>query len=312
MKYPHEISLIDIKLEGIDDFAAAYLMLQDGKAAFIEAGTTHAVPSFMRALEEEGLTEDDVLYVMPTHVHLDHAGGAGRLMELCPNAQLVIHPRGAFHMRDPSKLLAGAEGVYGKERVAETYGELVPVDEERIIVAEDNYQLDFNGRELLFMDTPGHAKHHYCIYDETSKGVFSGDTFGLSYRQFDTADDIFIFPTTTPVQFDPVALKASIERIAALKPERIFLTHYGMIEDIQPFVKRLHDLIDALVSMAHEHQHSSNRTADISRDMLECFKSEVQQSGTKLSESEIDALLAADIALNTAGLEVWLDYQQRS
>lgn len=312
MKYPHNISLIDIKLEGNDDFAAAYLMLQDGKAAFIESGTTHAVPSFMAALESEGLTAKDVLYIMPTHVHLDHAGGAGRLMELCPNAQLVIHPRGAFHMKDPSKLLAGAEAVYGKERVAETYGELVPVDEKRIIEAEDNYQLDFNGRELLFLDTPGHAKHHYCIYDKTSRGVFSGDTFGLSYRQFDTADDIFIFPTTTPVQFDPLALKASIERIAALKPQRIFLTHYGMIEDIQPLVKRLHDSIDVLVSIAHEHQDSSNRTAEISSKMLECFKREVQETGTNLSETEIDALLAADIALNTAGLEVWLDYQQRS
>ncbi len=310
MKYPHNISLIDIKLEGNDDFAAAYLMLQGGKAAFIESGTTHSVPSFMRALEGEGLTAEDVLYVMPTHVHLDHAGGAGRLMELCPNAQLVIHPRGAFHMKDPSKLQAGAEAVYGKERVAETYGELVPVDEERIIVAEDNHELDFNGRELLFIDTPGHAKHHYCIYDKTSKGVFSGDTFGLSYRQFDTADDIFIFPTTTPVQFDPLALKLSIERIAALNPERIFLTHYGMIENIQPYVKRLHDLVDTLVTIAHEHQDSSNRTTDISRDMLACFKREVHASESTLPDTEIEKLLAADVALNTAGLEVWLDYQQ--
>ena len=114
------------------------------------------------------------------------------------------------------------------------------------------------------------------------------------------------------MQFDPLALKASIERIAALKPQRIFLTHYGMIEDIQPLVKRLHDSIDVLVSIAHEHQDSSNRTAEISSKMLECFKREVQETGTNLSETEIDALLAADIALNTAGLEVWLDYQQRS
>ena len=312
MKYPHDITLIDVKLEGKDDFAAAYLMQHARKAAFIESGTTHAVPSFMRALEAAGLTADDVLYVMPTHVHLDHAGGAGRLMELCPNATLVIHPRGAFHMRDPSKLLAGAEGVYGKERVAETYGELIPVDEDRIIEAEDNYRLDFNGRELLFMDTPGHAKHHYCIYDEVSNGVFSGDTFGLSYREFDMNDDIFIFPTTTPVQFDPLALKASIERIAALNPERIFLTHYGMIKDIQPFVKRLHDLIDELVSIARQYQHSPDRTEEISRDMLKCFKHEIQQMGTNLSETEVETLLAADIALNTAGLEVWLDYQHRT
>ena len=233
-------------------------------------------------------------------------------MARCPNAQLVIHPRGAFHMHDPSKLQAGAEAVYGKKRVSETYGALVPIAEERMIVVEDNHKLDFNGRELLFIDTPGHAKHHYCIYDLLSEGVFSGDTFGLSYRQFDNDGDILIIPTTTPVQFDPTALKESISRIAALQPKRIFLTHYGMIENIQPLVERLHRQIDALVIMAEKFAAAKNRTEELFAAMSVLFKSEVERVGSSLSDAQIEALLEADITLNVAGLEVWLDYKARS
>ena len=312
MQYPFDITLIDTKLQGSDDFAAAYLMVHEGKAAFVESGTNHSVPDLLAALHAKGLTENDVLYIMPTHVHLDHAGGAGELMARCPNAQLVIHPRGAFHMHDPSKLQAGAEAVYGKKRVSETYGALVPIAEERMIVVEDNHKLDFNGRELLFIDTPGHAKHHYCIYDLLSEGVFSGDTFGLSYRQFDNDGDILIIPTTTPVQFDPTALKESISRIAALQPKRIFLTHYGMIENIQPLVERLHRQIDALVIMAEKFAAAKNRTEELFAAMSVLFKSEVERVGSSLSDAQIEALLEADITLNIAGLEVWLDYKARS
>jgi len=309
--YPFNITLIDTRLQGSDDFAAAYLMVHDGKAAFIETGTNHSVPDLIAALHAQGLSEDDVVYVMPTHVHLDHAGGAGNLMARCKNATLVIHPRGAFHMHNPSKLQVGAEAVYGKKRVAETYGDLIPVPEERMIIIQDNQQLDFNGRELLFLDTPGHAKHHYCIYDLLSEGVFSGDTFGLSYRQFDVKDDVVILPTTSPVQFDPDALKQSIQRIASLQPVRIFLTHYGMIENIQPLVARLHQQIDELVLIAKKFADSKNRTQNMYDAILRLFIAEMEKVGSDLDLQEAEALLKADITLNVAGLEVWLDYQAR-
>jgi len=312
MQYPFDITLIDTHLQGMDDFAAAYLMVHQGKAAFIETGTNHSVPDLIAALHDQGLTEADVLYVMPTHVHLDHAGGAGALLQRCPNAKLVIHPRGAFHMHDPSKLQAGAEAVYGAARVAETYGELVPIAEDKMIVVEDNQKIDFNGRELLFIDTPGHAKHHYCIYDTLSEGVFSGDTFGLSYRQFDHQNNVLIIPTTTPVQFDPQALKNSISRIAGLNPKRIFLTHYGMIEDIQPLVERLHIQIDEFVAMARKYARSNTRSKDLFAAMSQLFKAEVAKVGSTLNENQVDAMLEADITLNVAGLEVWLDYQTRN
>ena len=195
------------------EMAAIYLLRQGDKIAIIETGTKHSIPKVQQALEKDGLDFSSVAYVIPTHVHLDHAAGAGELMKLCPNAQLVIHPRGARHMADPSKLIAGTVAVYGEEKFNQLYGDIVPIDSSRIIEADDNFVLDFDGRELKFIDTPGHARHHFCIWDRMTESMFTGDTFGISYRDFDNGDEIYIFPTTTPIQFDPYELIKSVNKL---------------------------------------------------------------------------------------------------
>src|SRR3569623_1543917 len=130
------------------------------------------------------------------------------------------------------------------------YGDIVPVAAARVIEAPDGFRLDWRARPLSFIDTPGHARHHFSVYDETSRGVFTGDTFGLSYREFDSAAGPFVFPTTTPVQFDPDAMHASIERILAFMPQRGYLTHYGCLEKPPHLAARLHVLIDEYVALA--------------------------------------------------------------
>ena len=137
-----------------EEFAAIYLVRQGNEIAIIETGTKHSIPNIQQTLEKDGLNFSSVAYIIPTHVHLDHAAGAGVLMKLCPNAQLVIHPRGARHMVDPSKLIAGTVAVYGQEKFNQLYGDVVPIDSSRIIEADDNFVLDFAGRELKFIDTP--------------------------------------------------------------------------------------------------------------------------------------------------------------
>jgi hypothetical protein len=127
-------------------------------------------------------------------------------MQQLPNARAVIHPRGVRHMVDPSALIAGATAVYGVDEVRASYGDLVPIPAERIVTANDGHRVDLAGRELLCIDTPGHARHHICIWDARSRAFFTGDTFGLSYREFDTDQGAFILPTSTPVQFEPEAL----------------------------------------------------------------------------------------------------------
>src|SRR5262249_17777750 len=184
------------------------------------------------ALSQKNLSVDAVDYVILTHVHLDHAGGAGALMRELPNARAVVHPRGVRHMIDPSQLIAGATAVYGAEEIDRSYGTLVPIPAERIITADDGHAVDLAGRELLCIDTPGHARHHLSVWDARSRAFFPGDTFGLSYREFDTDQGAFILPTTTPVQFDPAALHASIERMLSYGPEQMFLTHYSRVSDL--------------------------------------------------------------------------------
>jgi glyoxylase-like metal-dependent hydrolase (beta-lactamase superfamily II) len=248
--------------------------------------------------------------VILTHVHLDHAGGAGLLMQQLPNAKLVVHPRGARHMIDPSALIAGATAVYGAEEIARSYGTLVPVPAERVVEAPDGHVVDLAGRELLCLDTPGHARHHISIYDARSRAFFTGDTFGLSYREFDTDKGAFILPTSTPVQFEPDALKESIARMLSYQPEQMFLTHYSRVADLARLADDLNAQIDAMVTIARTHARDPDRHARIAADLAELYTSRAQAHGCAMDAGQVRALLEMDIELNTQGLEVWLDKQK--
>ena len=288
--------------------AAMYLMQQGDQVAIIETGTSLSVAAVMSALEQRGLGADNVAYVIPTHVHLDHAGGAGELMHLCPHARLVIHPYGARHMIDPSRLVAGTIAVYGEEVFHQLYGDLKPVAEERVIEAPDNFQLDFNGRILRFLDTPGHARHHFCVYDEISRGIFSGDTFGLSYPQLPTAQGPFIFPTTTPVQFDPAAMHHSIDRLMALQPQVIYLTHFGRITPSAEVVTQLKEGIDAFTDIAHSEKDTGDeRLTRIMERMMDYLLTQLHKMGCEVAQEDCRKILQNDVTLNSQGLEVWLE-----
>jgi glyoxylase-like metal-dependent hydrolase (beta-lactamase superfamily II) len=287
--------------------AACYLIHHGDQAAFVDTGTAHTTPKLLALLQVKGIAREDVAYVMPTHVHLDHAGGAGALMRQLPNAKLVVHPRGARHMIDPSKLIAGATSVYGEASLRENFGELVPVPKERVIAADDEFTLDLDGRPLLFRDTPGHARHHYSIFDEASKGFFTGDIFGLSYREFDRAAGAFVFPTTTPVQFDPEAWHASLDLLLSYRPERMFLTHYGMVTGVERLADDLRRRLDKLTDIACKAAGSEMRRAKIMREMARMLVDEVASAGCPVGADESVELFKLDLELNAQGLEIWLD-----
>lgn len=303
----HDITLIDTGYQR-PGFDASYLLTAGGEAAFVDVGTTLSVPRLLHVLTAKGIAPDAVRYVMVTHVHLDHAGGAGALLRQLPRAELVVHPRGAAHLVDPTKLIAGATAVYGEERLRAAYGEIAAVSAARVVEAADGYELAWNGRHLAFLDTPGHARHHYCIYDEASRGVFAGDSFGLSYREFDTADGAFIFPTTTPVQFDPQAMHASIDRLLGLRPQRIYLTHYGCVEDPPRLAARLHALIDEFVALAQASAASDHeRHRELVDGLAAMLWRALQRHGCDMPRARALELLVLDIELNAQGLAVWLD-----
>ncbi|MFC3651357.1 MBL fold metallo-hydrolase [Dyella humi] len=288
-------------------FDAAYLIVHDGGGAFIDCGTNHSVPRLLEALGDAGMDASQVDWLILTHVHLDHAGGAGELMAHLPNARLVVHPRGARHMIDPSQLWAGAMAVYGEDVMEKAYGRLRPVSAERVVEAPDGHIVDLRGRRLRCLDTPGHARHHLAVYDEQANVCFTGDTFGLSYREFDTAQGLFILPTTTPVQFDPEALHASIERLLALKPEAMYLTHFGRVENVERLAGKLHEMIDAMVAIALEAEDSPGRHAQLVLALTGLYATRTAEHGWHGNRDELMHWLGTDIELNAQGLGVWLD-----
>lgn len=303
---PHGIFTIDTGFVR-PRFDAAYLVIQNGHGAFIDCGTNHSLSILLKALADAGLTPAHVDWLILTHVHLDHAGGAGELMAHLPNARLLVHPRGARHMIDPSQLWAGALAVYGETVMEQAYGRLRPVPKERVVEAPDGHVVDLNGRLLRCFDTPGHARHHMAIYDSQANVCFTGDTFGLSYREFDTENGPFILPTTTPVQFDPDALHASIDRLLELKPEAMYLTHFGRVEQVEKLAASLHELIDAMVDVATRHADAAGRHAQLAQGLTELYAARTAAHGWHGDRNELLHWLGTDIELNAQGLGVWLD-----
>ena len=293
--------------------AACYLVRSGDRLAFVDTGTAHTVPNLLKVIETLGLTPAHVDYVMPTHVHLDHAGGSGHLMALCPQARLVVHPKGAPHLIDPSKLIAGASLVYGEDAFARDFGTLIPVPEARIILAEDGQVFDLNGRDLTFVDTPGHANHHGCILDGATQGFFTGDTFGIAYREFDTPNGPWLFAPTTPVAFDPDAWLTSLDRLMAHAPKAMYLTHYGRVdrpaEVVDSLRRSIRDLAD--LALREEGQADDERQARLKDSVLAHLMREARRHGIRLSDERIQALLTVDTELNAQGLEVWLRRREK-
>lgn len=291
---------------------ASHLIVEGGRAAFVDTGTNDSVPLLLDALHQHGLEPSDVEFVFLTHVHLDHAGGAGLLMLELPNARCVIHPRGAPHMIDPAKLIKGTEGVYGVERTRAMYGEIRPIDAERVVVAKDEEWIDFNGRPLQTLFTEGHARHHYCLNDPTSRGVFTGDNFGVSYRELDTAKGEFVYPTSTPASFDPVEAHRSVDRIMACNPRQVYLTHYGRVRNLDRLAADMHAGIDAYVDMALNCRDEDNRGQAIESAMHEYLSTRLVEHGFKGDSDTIRSVIEIDVVLNSAGLVSWLDRLDRT
>jgi glyoxylase-like metal-dependent hydrolase (beta-lactamase superfamily II) len=287
--------------------AASHLVVDGDRAAFVDTGAAPAAPRLLGALDELGIAREQVDYVILTHVHLDHAGGAGQLIAALPNAMAVLHPRGAPHLIDPARLIAGSIAVYGEAKYRELYGELLPIPAERVLVTEDRQRIRLGGRTFEFIDAPGHAKHHHCPVDLDHRAVFAGDNFGICYRELDTERGPFMLPTTTPVQFDPDALHSTIRRLMSYGPRRVFQTHFGPVEQLERLERDLHDNIDALVRIARQHSAAADRRARIAADMYAYFDTRLDAHGCRLSPEQRHLLIDDDVRLNTAGLEVWLD-----
>lgn len=305
-RHPHGISAVDAEYL-YPGHAAAHIIVDAGRAAFVDVGTNFSVPYLLAALTELGVPREAVDYLLLTHVHLDHAGGAGLLLRELPNAQAVLHPRGAPHMIDPAKIIAGAQAVYGEARFRRLYGQLLPIPAARVRVAADGERVQLGGRTLELIHTPGHAQHHYVVVDAAHASIFTGDTFGISYRSLDTANGAFITPSTVPTQFDPEQHIASIDRMLRFHPQSMYLMHFSRVTGVPRLAASLKEQIGALADIARAHAGASDRSARIRADMLTLWLDLAHRHGCRQSDGEIEHTLAGDLTLNTQGLIAWLN-----
>ena len=289
--------------------AAIHLIESEGRAAFVDTANFEVMPQALAALAARGLDPESVDYVILTHIHLDHAGGAGVMMEAFPNARLVVHPRGARHMIEPTRLMAGVEGVYGRERARKMYGKLLPIAAERIIEAHDNTVLRLGSRELLCIDAPGHAKHHIAIVDRQSTGIFTGDTFGISYRELDVDGRPLIFPSSSPIQFDPDEMRSSVERMLSFRPDAVYLTHFSRLAPPEELGRTVLRMLDRYVAIALAASEDEDKTARIREGLTTLLLTEAHAHGCRLPDEEILAIWHLDMELNAQGLAYWLESQ---
>ncbi|MEJ8836077.1 MBL fold metallo-hydrolase [Ramlibacter sp. AN1133] len=301
----HGITVVDTGFVR-PQFDAAYLVVEEGRAAVIDTGTNAAVPRILAALAAQGLEPADVDWVIPTHIHLDHAGGAGLLMRHLPNARLVVHARGARHLVDPSLLMAGVREVYGEEIARRDYGELVPVPAGRVTAGEEGMVLHLARRPLRLLDTPGHARHHLCVWDEASRGCFTGDTLGVSYREFHNGRWHYALPSSSPVQYDPVALRASVARLLALRPALAFVTHFGAIAQVEAQADMIVRQSDAMAALAQGLRDAPDFGERLRDGLRAIYLAEAHARGVGLADADIVALLEMDVALNAQGLGIWV------
>ncbi|ANQ86539.1 hydroxyacylglutathione hydrolase [Azoarcus olearius] len=293
---------------GRPQLAAIHLIVHRGRAAVVDTGTNASVPRVLAVLAALGIAPDKVDWVILTHVHLDHAGGAGSLMCAFPAARLLVHPRGLRHMVDPARLWEGTMAVYGPERAFQLYGRLVPVAEERIVPATDGLTVELGGRALHVLDVPGHARHHICVHDEFAQALFTGDAFGISYRDLDVDGRAFILPTTTPTQFDPGAMHASVDRMLACEPQALYLTHYSRVGEPARLGADMHRLIDTFVAVARAARGEGvARHVEILAGLEQVVREEAARQGWALGEEASVDLMQLDLELNAQGLGIWLD-----
>ena len=290
---------------GGDQKCSAYLMVEGDRAVFVDNNTNSAVPYLLEALQRRGIPRENVDYAIITHVHLDHAGGTATLLDACPNAMVLAHPKAARHLVAPERLVAGSIGVYGEENFRKLYGEIRPVAAERVISVEDNGLMVWAGRRLRFLHTPGHATHHFCIFDEATKTIFTGDSFGIGRSSRMRPGTPFLVCSTTPSDFDAPAARESIARIFETGAEVACIGHYGPFDDLELGGKQLMralGLHEAIQMAAADSGLEGGELQEFCIDSVQkAMASFLAWCGVEDVKGDLD-WVGGDIALNGMGL----------
>ncbi|UHA59513.1 MBL fold metallo-hydrolase [Metabacillus litoralis] len=251
-KINDRITIIDTMDLGMQGRTSCYVLQDEKQVVLFEPSASPSVPHILEGLNELNIPFESIAYIIVTHIHLDHAGGAGLLLEKCPNAKLIVHPKGARHMIDPSRLIAGAKAVYG-ESFDRLFHPVLPIAEDRIIIKKHLDTLELSNHcTLTFYDSPGHANHHFSIHDSVSNGIFTGDTIGVFYGVLPENNKEFYLPSTSPNQFDPEAMLHSAKMIENLNVSSIYFSHYGVSKNPTQVINELRKWLPLFLKTAQQ------------------------------------------------------------
>ena len=237
-----KIHTIDLEFQGVPRIIAAFLIEGPDGLVLIETGPGSTLEQLKAGIESLGFSPGDVENVFVTHIHLDHAGAAGWWAQ--QGATVHVHPKGARHLVDPTRLIESARMIYA-DRMDSLWGEMLPAPEDKVRILDDNETVTAGGLEIIALDTPGHARHHHAYV--VGDAVFTGDVAGARLPGCD-----FISVTSAPPQFDPEAYDASIERLAAGGYARLFLTHFGEFTDVGAHLNAYRDNVRQAAAFVRE------------------------------------------------------------
>jgi len=286
--------------------AAVYLIKEGAEAAFIDNATRFSVPNLLKGLAQQGLAPKQVRYLIVTHVHLDHSGGTAELLKHCPNATVIAHPRAGRHIVEPVKLVEGARALYGGDFFDEHYGEIEPVDAARVQIVEEGETLMLEDRTLTILDTPGHAPHHISILDTGTNSMFTGDAFGLHYHQLQHGDHPFFTYVCAPPRFEPPEAKETVRRIAKSGVDRVYLTHYGMTEEVDRGAENLLHSLDAYDAAVNRAASTGLEGKELVGYCTECTeeitKDDIRRAGLDPDDDEVTRWALSELATTSHGL----------
>lgn len=286
--------------------AAAYLVEDSGEAAFVDAGTRYSVPHLLEALRAAGRAPEDVKYLIVTHVHLDHSGGAAELAKACSRAEVLCHGRSERHLVDPTKLIASATPIYGAEQFATLYGVIEPIPAGRVRAVAEGESVKLGGRTLEFLDTPGHAKHHISILDRTAEAVLAGDAFGLCYPYLQRGKKPYMNYVCSPPQFEPEVAKVVVKRIMDLGVKRVYVTHFGPCDAVREGGEQMLRMLDffneAVNRAAATDLEGPRLLAFCAEEALQITKRELRESGLDTEDPEVMRWALSEHSVTSQGV----------
>ncbi|MDR3034735.1 MAG: MBL fold metallo-hydrolase [Kitasatospora sp.] len=299
----HDVFQVDTKMAGYDGITAGYL-IRGSRPCLVETGTAPSAPVVAAALDALGVGPADLATIVVTHIHLDHAGGAGDMARHYPGAEIVVHERGARHLADPGRLMASARRVYG-DALDRLFGELAPTPADRIRAVDETGHIDLgDGRRLDSHYSPGHAQHHVGLLDSVSGDLYVGDAAGVYLPE--TGD---LRPATPPPDFDLGQALESLRKFGALRPARLLFSHYGPVNAVDETLRRSAEEILVWVDETRRARaagadrdldHAAAMVAERTRQRYAAYREDGHEAAARLER-------LSGTPGNVAGIMRWLE-----